>query len=108
RHQDDYRRAILEIVRCGGDTDTTSAILGGIIGASVGKEGIPKPWLNNLWEWPRTVRWMELLGERLAEVSEYGIDHRPLPLPIYGLFCRNLLFALVIIVHGLRRLLPPY
>ncbi len=41
RHQRDYRSAIMDVVRCGGDTDTTAAILGGIIGAGVRKTGIP-------------------------------------------------------------------
>jgi ADP-ribosyl-[dinitrogen reductase] hydrolase len=108
RHQHDYRGGILEIVRCGGDTDTTAAILGAIIGASVGKGGIPSDWLNSLWEWPRTVKWMELLGKRLADVSHLGIQHQPLPLAVYGLFARNLFFMIVVIVHGFRRLLPPY
>lgn len=108
RHQKDYSKAILEIVRCGGDTDTTAAILGGIIGASVGKAGIPTPWLRGLWEWPRTKQWMELLGERLADVSYLGVEHRSLSLPAYGIFLRNLLFLFVVIFHGFRRLLPPY
>jgi ADP-ribosyl-[dinitrogen reductase] hydrolase len=108
RHQHDYRGGILEIVRCGGDTDTTAAILGAIIGASVGKGGIPSDWLNSLWEWPRTVKWMELLGKRLADVSHLGIQHQPLPLAVYGLFARNLFLMIVVIVHGFRRLLPPY
>lgn len=72
RHQKDYPAAITEIIALGGDTDTTAAILGGIIGASVGKTGIPQRWLEDLWEWPRTVMWMETLGRRLAEVSDDG------------------------------------
>lgn len=107
-HQQDYQKAILEIVRCGGDTDTTAAILGGIVGASVGKNGIPTSWLNGLCEWPRTVKWMELLGERLADVCHLGAAQRSLKLPLYGSLLRNLLFAIAVIVHGFRRLLPPY
>lgn len=108
RHQQDYPGAILEIVRCGGDTDTTAAILGGIIGASVGQEGIPTPWLKDLWEWPRTVKWIKLLGKRLVDVSYQDAVCPPLELPIYKIFWRNLLFMIVVIVHGFRRMLPPY
>lgn len=108
RHQTNYRDGILEIMRCGGDTDTIAAILGGIIGAKVGKDQIPKDWINNLWEYPRNIKWMERLGKRLAEVCESGITQKPLFLPVWWILLRNLLFILVIIFHGFRRLLPPY
>ena len=108
RYQQDYQSAILEIVRCGGDTDTTAAILGGIIGAAVGKDGIPQEWLDNLWEYPRNIKWMESLGNRLAEVCQQEIKQAPLPLPIYGVFLRNIFFLVVVIFHGFRRLFPPY
>lgn len=72
RYQQNYPQAIEEIIRCGGDTDTTAAILGGIIGASVGKSGIPTAWLKGWWEYPRTIKWVELLGKRLALVSHLG------------------------------------
>jgi ADP-ribosyl-[dinitrogen reductase] hydrolase len=108
RHQQDYPGAILEIIRCGGDTDTTAAILGGIIGASVGLEGIPTPWLEKLWEWPRTVNWIKLLGKRLSDVCHQDAVCPPLELPTYKIFWRNLVFMIVVIIHGFRRILPPY
>lgn len=108
RHQNNYQDGILEIIRCGGDTDTCAAILGGIIGARVGKSGIPPKWVNNLLEWPRTVQWMEALGHRLAQVCETGKTQRAMPLPIYGIFLRNLCFLTIVLMYGFRRLLPPY
>lgn len=108
RYQQNYPQAIEEIIRCGGDTDTTAAILGGIIGASVGKSGIPTAWLKGLWEYPITIKWVELIGKRLALVSHLGTQSNYLPLPVYALVLRNLLFMIVIIFHGLGRLLPPY
>jgi len=108
RHQRDYRSAIVDIIRCGGDTDTTAAILGAIVGASVGKSGIPPEWMGGLCEWPRTVGWIEKLGRRLAQVTSDGIGQSALALPIYGLFLRNILFMLIVLGHGFRRLLPPY
>lgn len=104
----DYQVGVREIIRCGGDTDTTAAILGGIIGAGVGKTGIPQQWLDGLCESPRSVKWMEKLGRRLADVSSRGIGQKALPLPVMILFLRNLFFMLVVILHGFRRLLPPY
>ncbi|MDQ3815426.1 MAG: ADP-ribosylglycohydrolase family protein, partial [Armatimonadota bacterium] len=108
RHPRDYRSAVVAIIRCGGDTDSTAAIVGGIVGAVVGKEGIPPDWLDNVCEWPRSVRWMEKLGHRLTEVCSRGEAQRPLPLPFYQVFLRNIFFVLVVLAHGLRRLLPPY
>ena len=103
RHPRDYRAAILEAVRAGGDTDTVAAIVGGIVGAAVGREGIPREWLDGMAEWPRSVAWMERLGGRLA--SE---DKRPLPVFVPLVLVRNVFFMVVVLLHGLRRLLPPY
>ena len=107
-YQQDYQSAILAIVCCGGDTDTTAAILGGIVGAAVGKDGIPQVWLDNLWEYPRNIKWMESLGTRLAQVCQQQIKQSSLPVPIYAVFLRNILFLLIVIFHGFRRLFPPY
>ncbi len=104
----DFRDAIVEIVRCGGDTDTTAAILGGILGAATGRTGLPSAWLRALWEWPRSIAWMERLGTRLAEVVVEGKPQRALPLSIPGTVGRNLAFLAVVLAHGFRRLLPPY
>jgi ADP-ribosyl-[dinitrogen reductase] hydrolase len=108
RHQNDYRSAITAVIRCGGDTDTTAAITGGIIGSRVGKNGIPKDWLSQLWEWPRTVSWMEQLASQLHEVRTTGATTKPLRLPIYGVLSRNVLFNTIVLLHGFRRLAPPY
>ncbi len=108
RHQLDYHRAIEEIVRAGGDADTTGAILGGIIGAAVGKEGIPAEWRTGIWEWPRSLAWMEQLARRLAESRQTKQTSSPVAYFWPGLILRNVFFALVVILHGFRRMFPPY
>jgi len=45
RHLDDYPSAVLSCIEAGGDIDTTGAIVGGIVGAFVGRPGIPQDWL---------------------------------------------------------------
>ncbi|OQX07998.1 MAG: dinitrogenase reductase [Desulfobacteraceae bacterium IS3] len=107
-HQHDFEGAVKAMIRCGGDTDTTAAIVGAIVGSSVGPEGIPEKWRDNLWEWPRTVAWMADLGTQLAQVCESGSARPPLSLPFYGIFIRNIAFMLIVLCHGLRRLFPPY
>lgn len=108
RYQDDFAGGVKEIISAGGDTDTTGAILGAIIGARVGKKGIPAPWLDNIWEWPRSVTWIEELAAALSEVME-GIEG--VRCPDYWrivILPRNLLFLLVVLLHGFRRMAPPY
>jgi len=107
-HPRDYRAAVTSVIQCGGDTDSTAAMVGGIVGAAVGREGIPADWLKNLIEWPRSVAWMERLAERLDSCSRPMSKSRPVPLSVWALPARNLLFLLVVLVHGFRRLLPPY
>ncbi|MHC4252826.1 MAG: ADP-ribosylglycohydrolase family protein, partial [Planctomycetota bacterium] len=114
RHPADFRAAVEEVILLGGDADTTGAIVGGLSGATVGEEGIPQEWLQGLIEWPRSVGWMRRLAARLAAgfphdgvLEEEGL---PGPLPLFwpGIIPRNVLFTTVVLLHGLRRLLPPY
>jgi ADP-ribosyl-[dinitrogen reductase] hydrolase len=110
RHPGDFRRAIEEIVRLGGDTDTTGAIVGALVGATAGVGAIPPEWLAGLVEWPRTIGWMERLAERLArQFPSEGAPERSGPLPLFwpGLIARNAVFMLIVLGHGFRRLLPP-
>jgi ADP-ribosylglycohydrolase len=101
-HPHDYAQAVQAVILAGGDTDTTAAITGGIVGAAVGRAGIPEAWLARLAEWPRTVAWMDDLAERLAEGRE------PPRLSGLATLARNGFFFAVVLAHILRRLLPPY
>ena len=47
-HQDDFEAALIDVVNRGGDADTTGAIVGMIMGARVGVDGIPRRWLDAL------------------------------------------------------------
>lgn len=107
-HPADYRGAVRAAIDCGGDTDTVAAIVGGIVGAGVGREGLPAEWLARLVEWPRSVRWIEELGAALAaRLVERGANAVP-TVGIIKLLARNLVFLVVVLVHGFRRMLPPY
>jgi hypothetical protein len=79
-----------------------------IVGARVGKHGIPAAWLRDLWEWPRTPAWMVQLGVMLAHRCSDQESGRALPLNWLKLFLRNALFIPLVLAHGFRRLLPPY
>jgi len=54
RSPDDYWEAVCTAIGAGGDTDTTAAMAGGIVGARVGSNGLPKELLarlNDQGEW---------------------------------------------------------
>ncbi|MBF0527710.1 MAG: ADP-ribosylglycohydrolase family protein [Deltaproteobacteria bacterium] len=108
RHPGDFRTAIASIIRCGGDADTTAAILGGIIGAAVGRAGLPSEYFSNLWLWPKTISWFEQMGPALAQAVETEVANPGPPYPWWGVWPRNLFFLMVVLTHGFRRLLPPY
>jgi ADP-ribosylglycohydrolase len=44
-HLDDFAGGVRHAIAAGGDTDTVAAIVGGIVAARVGAEGIPPRWL---------------------------------------------------------------
>lgn len=45
RHLTDYRAAVWDTVRVGGDIDTNAAIVGGVVALAVGPDGLPADWL---------------------------------------------------------------
>jgi len=47
-HLDDFQGAVLTAIEAGGDTDTIGAIVGGIIAARVGVDGIPEDWRSQV------------------------------------------------------------
>lgn len=107
-HQQNYRAAVMSMIACGGDADTTAAIVGGIVGSTVGVEGIPVEWRDNVIEWPRTIAWITRLGQQLASPPQKLKQKKPPRLNVVAVLTRNLFFLLVVLLHGFRRLLPPY
>ena len=99
----EFRAAVEAAICLGGDTDSVAAIVGGLVGATGGEAAIPKEWLDGLIEWPRSVGWMRRLAERLA-----GGRRSPQPLFWPAVLPRNVLLLTIVLLHGLRRLLPPY
>ncbi len=104
----DFRSAVTSVIRCGGDTDTTAAIVGGIVGTATGESGIPQEWISTMCEWPRSITWMRRLACQLDAATNDGIAQKPIGLNFPVVFLRNLFFLSVVLVHGMRRLFPPY
>lgn len=104
----DFARAVETVVRCGGDTDTIGAIVGGIVGARTGESGIPEPWLDGLFEWPNSVARMRDLAKAAAESVQGGSPRSPPSLFPLSVLARNAVFTLIVLAHVGRRALPPY
>lgn len=105
RHAGDFRTAVTQIVRCGGDTDSTAAIVGAIVGAGVGAQGIPPSWLAGIAEWPRGVAWMRRCSAELAAPTHRQRD-RPRELAwLPWALARNLAMLVVVLWVLVRRTL---
>jgi hypothetical protein len=107
RHWGDFKATLTVVLDCGGDTDTAGAITGALAGAVVGEEGIPRAWIDGISDWPRGSSLLYALSDRLSAASR---SQRPGPVVRYfwpALPVRNLLFLVIVLVHGFRRL-PPY
>ena len=106
RHRGDFARAVEAVISCGGDTDTVAAITGALAGIEGGEASIPREWVAGIMEWPRTVEYMRQLPVIVAGMPPPTSTLQPFF--ALGIVARNLFFLLVVILHGFRRLLPPY
>jgi ADP-ribosylglycohydrolase len=111
RHFGSFERTLASVLDCGGDADTTGAIAGALAGAVVGERGIPADWLRGLRDFPRGRSLLREIADRLV-ARRRGAGGRGSARPVRyfwpALVPRNLIFLLVVLLHGLRRLLPPY
>ncbi len=93
----------------GGDADSAGAITGALTSLSAGRESIPDEWVAGLLDWPNSISRMERLADALAQDRHASVaSRRPLPLFWPAVLVRNAIFIAVVVVHALRRLLPPY
>ncbi len=90
----------------GGDTDTVGAIIGAMAGASVGRSGIPQHWVSGIVDWPRTPELLEKVGARLARQHHEGQALGAIRYFWPAVIVRNLLFLVIVLLHGFRRLVP--
>jgi ADP-ribosyl-[dinitrogen reductase] hydrolase len=108
RHPANFLAALESALNCGGDTDTVGAIVGALAGASCGDQGIPAEWLTGMAEWPRSIELLRRVARRLADQKAARQPLGPVGYSWPGLIPRNLLFVTVVLIHGFRRLAPPY
>jgi ADP-ribosyl-[dinitrogen reductase] hydrolase len=100
RHRDDPTACLQAILRCGGDTDTIGAIAGAVLGADGRLETFPRAWHETIVAWPLSLDRLRAAAQALAAGGRPVTWWWPLQ-PL-----RNVLFLVVVLVHGVRRLLP--
>jgi len=103
RHRGDFETAVRSVIQCGGDTDTVAAITGAICGAETGETGIPSEWIEGIFEWPRSINYIRRVTQALVSENRHA--------PRYfwpAVLLRNLFFLVIVILHGFRRMLPPF
>ena len=108
KHFGDFEQTVSAVLNCGGDTDTTGAIAGALAGAVVGEMGIPGDWLKGIFDWPRGPKQLRKIADLLAEKSQQLTATSPVRYFWPGLVLRNAFFLSVVLLHGFRRLAPPY
>lgn len=93
------------LIQSGGDTDSTCAIFGGIVGVRHADD--LQNGIRGIWCEPRLApKFFNALSKQA-----FSLDKRPacaikFTVPITLL--RNVVFLIIVLVHGFRRLLPPY
>ena len=65
RHMDDFAACLISAVNHGGDSDSTGAVAGNIIGSILGYESIPSAWIENL-------QLTDLMIRKSDEMTEIG------------------------------------
>lgn len=100
-----YREGVERMIRLGGDTDTTGAILGGLLGARPSTEQMPEDWLAGVRDFPITPALIRRIAQEAASdsTSRVRTSWRWLVrLP------RNVVFFAIVLIHAMRRVFPPY
>ena len=70
-HSGSLEEGIYRVVSLGGDSDTTAAIAGSLLGARFGASAVPAKWRSRVWGWPGyRAADLEALALRAAGVAE--------------------------------------
>lgn len=108
RFPDDFVGAVGALIRCGGDTDSTAALLGIWMGAHLGRQVAPDALLARLKDPLARPDALHALATATARAVQSATP-QPVRRPPYPLrLGRNLLFLGLVIAHLGRRALPPY
>ena len=103
RNRDDLAQAIIDVVKCGGDTDTTGAIVGSIVGANPKAKAVPQAWIDGIVDFPRDVKFIEVISFELTKVNASGETSKAPSLSAGLIAIRNVWFLMVVLVVSFTR-----
>ncbi|MBF0224875.1 MAG: ADP-ribosylglycohydrolase family protein [Desulfobacterales bacterium] len=107
-HFGDFKKTLSSIFNCGGDTDTTGAIAGALAGAVTGTQGIPNDWIQDIIDWPISKNLIFKVAERLSEKISGNLRVSSFYYFWPFLILRNIFFIVIVFLHVIKRLIPPY
>jgi ADP-ribosylglycohydrolase len=108
RHCGDFSATLAAVISCGGDADTTGAIAGALAGLTCGEAALPAEPIAGLLEFPRSVDLLRKTARALARKKQ-GLEQVESLFYLWPLLpVRNVLQLFIVLLHGFRRLLPPY
>ncbi len=107
-HYGDFEKTLSAVFDCGGDTDTVGAIAGALAGCVVGEKASPEDWVSGIVDWPRGVFLLRALADALEKRID-GTERGDVVRYFWpGVLPRNAFFLVIVLLHGFRRLAPPY
>ena len=103
-----FTDVVLTCIRCGGDTDTVASIAGSLSGAYLGFERLPSRFGETIVDYPFSYSRLKSLSAQLIDLdssrsSKHWLGLRWLLMPF-----RNICLLTIILLHGIRRIAPPY
>lgn len=107
RYPNEPMQGLEMLINAGGDTDTTCAIAGGIWGVKYG-ETMLQACKGRLAEPKLTLTLLKRLSEQAHQATLTQQAQAPAHFGGVLTLMRNLIFLGIVLLHGLRRLLPPY
>jgi ADP-ribosylglycohydrolase len=103
-----FEQSVQSLIRCGGDTDSTAALLGLWIGAQWGASAIPERWRQRLLDPLARPSMLRQTAQAVAD-SLTNRQATPIARPMFLLrLGRNCMFLALVLAHVVRRALPPY
>ena len=96
RNKNDLKQAIIDVILCGGDTNTTGAIVGSIVGAN--SQNVPKEWIDGIVDFPRDIKFIEKISFELANAMEFKRTQKASSLSALFIVVRNVLFFMIVLV----------
>ena len=104
RYYGDFKTTLTEVLNCGGDTDTVGAITGALAGTTVGENGIPKKWIDDIIEWPRSTTVLRKVADATTAQNNGKVKMIRYFWP--GIIIRNVFQLIVVLGHVALRLVP--